>query len=412
MLSSLTYIFRRVYNKIALIPAAMGLLFAALAVYQVSSGNQLNFEDSGLRYFVIKDMDTIRTILATSIGGVFTLTIFTYTMVMSVLSQSISNYSPRLLPILLKERHQQIILGFMIGSIIHSILLFFGLVETNEQIDPPHLAAASVVIFTIISISLYVYFIYRVSQSVHINHILKNSYQDTRTRLEDFRESTKRMSWVPIEETPSIVPLVHADRPGYLSDVQLSRLASIAREAGVDVHLSVRPASFVYLRTAYLHTTGPVSDRQRRKLDRAVLISPEEPMAVFQNGFKHLTEVIVKAMSPGINDPGTALAALHYLTDLFLQFAQIKPHNCYTGKDGGRVFFRNWGFPEVLHLSITEIMTYGQTDPALMRTLEQSLQTLRVACLSGNHPEYVRAVDRELRDLPNTPTFSSAAPTG
>ena len=395
----MTYIFRRVYSKIALIPAVMGMVFAALAIFQVTTGNRLNFEDSFLRYFVIKDVNTIRTILATSIGGVFTLTIFTYTMVMSVLSQSISNYSPRLLPILLKERHQQVILGFMIGSIIHSLILFFGLVETNEQVDPPHLAAASVVIFTILSISLYVYFIYRVSQSVHINHILKNSYRDTKKRLEDFQESSKRMRLVPEEKLPEFKPLVYAEQPGYLSDVQLSKLATIAHEAGVEVRLTVTPADFVYYRTAYLHTTGPVTDRRRKKLDRAILVSAEEPMAVFQNGFKHLTEVIVKAMSPGINDPGTALAALHYLTDLFLQFTRIAPYNCYVGENGGRVYFKNWDFAEVLHLSLSEILTYGNNDPVLMAAIGRSLDQIRTACLATDQAQYLQAVDRELRQL-------------
>ena len=71
--------------------------------------------------------------LAAVIGGVFTLTIFSYTMVMDVMNRSIVSYSPRLLPLILSRRYHQVMLGFSVAlTIAHALIMLLVTSESDH----------------------------------------------------------------------------------------------------------------------------------------------------------------------------------------------------------------------------------------------------------------------------------------
>ena len=120
---------RRVVRSISSVPALIGFGFLALAFVQLdtSSTSAPRGLPPWLERFDLQDLDTIRSVLTAVIGGVFTLTIFAYTMVMSVINRSINNYSPRLLPLLIGKRYHQVVMGIGVGTIGHAAVLLLGL---------------------------------------------------------------------------------------------------------------------------------------------------------------------------------------------------------------------------------------------------------------------------------------------
>ncbi len=128
---------RDLVRSISSLPTLVFLLFVALGIIQVSTTDGDATLPGWLERFNISDLDTIRALLAAIIGGVFTLTIFAYTMVMNVIDRSIGSYSPRLLPLILAERYHQLILGVGAGTIAHSIILFLGVTEPPDNARPP-----------------------------------------------------------------------------------------------------------------------------------------------------------------------------------------------------------------------------------------------------------------------------------
>ncbi len=392
---------RDLIRSISSLPALVFLLFAALGVVQVGTTDG-NYElPDWVQPYNIADLDTIRTLLAAIIGGVFTLTIFAYTMVMNVIDRSIGSYSPRLLPLILAERYHQLILGVGAGTIAHSIILFLGVTEPPGNARPPLLAAASAGLFAVVSLILFIYFIYRVSRSIHINVVLYKSYRHTHTRLQKLSRSRSRLAWVE-EVADTSGECYYADRCGYLDGVDVDTLVNFSRKKKSPVTFLARPGSFVYAGQPVLRWNGK-GETRGKEADREVSISEREPIGVYATGFKHLVEVAIKAASPAINDPATAMTAVNYLTQLFQDLAEIPRHNAATDDSGGLVFLGEWVYEDLLRSCFTELRCYLDSDPWAADNMRTNLERIAEWCGERNHPEGEAVARQQLQLLNGNP---------
>jgi len=94
-------------------------------------------------------------------------------------------------------------------------------------------------------------------------------------------------------------------------------------------------------------------------------------------GMKQISEVAVKALSPGINDPGTAVKCTDLLVMLLLEKLTIPEREFELDEDGKlRMLYRPLTLDELLFLNLTPIMQYGQQDPLVMLNLLEGLKNL------------------------------------
>ena len=394
---------RDLLRSIASLPTLIFFLFVALAFYQLSTTDGAQHLPNWLAPYNLSDLDTIRTTLAAVITGVFTLTIFAYTMVMNVLDRSISSYSPRLLPLILSERYHQEILGVGAGTIAHSTILLLGVAEPPEFGKPPVLAAASAGLFAILSLVLFIYFIHRVSQSIFINVLLRKSYDYTRRRLKRLGE--QRVTFITAGDRPGDdpQPRIFADRCGYLDELDYVGLVDVARKLNTEIYLLPRPGSFVYAGDPLFSWDG-TNSADLVRLDSYYTLSREEPIDVYATGFKHQVEVAIKAASPAINDPGTAMTAINYLGQLFMQLAAVKPYNAVTGpQDAGVLRLNDWQLNSLLDSCFTQLRCYLDSDPWGVDTLRENLLRIEQACAKHNHTTGASAARRQLQQLVNKP---------
>jgi uncharacterized membrane protein len=86
-------------------------------------------------------------------------------------------------------------------------------------------------------------------------------------------------------------------------------------------------------------------------------------------GFKQFTEIILKAMSPGINDPGTAINAIDYITELFALRMQKKDINVIRRDEIPYVKVETVDFKDLLYQVMVAIRTYCKHDVTLNQKL-------------------------------------------
>ena len=394
---------RELVRSIASLPTLIFFSFVALTFYQLSTTNDAQRLPDWLAPYNLSDLDTIRSTLAAVITGVFTLTIFAYTMVMNVLDRSISSYSPRLLPLILSERYHQEILGVGAGTIAHSTILLFGVAEPPEFSKPPVLAAVSSGLFAIVSLVLFIYFIHRVSQSIFVNVLLRKSYEHTKRRLEKLVNQDARLIHVSMDRQESAPPRIYADRCGYLDELDYKGLLNTSQKLQTAIHLLPRPGSFVYAGDP-LFAWADAKEENTDRIDSCYTLSEEEPVDVYATGFKHQVEVAIKAASPAINDPGTAMTAVNYLGQLFLQLATIKPYNAATGpQDAGVLLLNDWQLDTLLASCFTQLRCYLDKDPWGVDTLRENLLRIEQHCSKHDHPTGASAARRQLQLLVGKP---------
>jgi len=95
-------------------------------------------------------------------------------------------------------------------------------------------------------------------------------------------------------------------------------------------------------------------------------------------GFRQLTEIAIKALSPGINDPGTAMLSLRALFQLFSFRVQHHPVTEFRDKDERiRIQVRTWSLEQLFIGTIHAIWDYGSADRSIRHELDAMLDQLR-----------------------------------
>ena len=142
-----------------------------------------------------------------------------------------------------------------------------------------------------------------------------------------------------------------------------------------------------------------IKTKLKKKITSTLLFSNEELIGEnYIYGFRQISEIGVKAMSPGINDPGTALNTIDYLTSLFLNLMQKADFEYITDNEK-----ENWTrikcakFSEVLFNVMATYRLYCKHDITVMRKLMHMLKTLTEHVINSTQLEIIAAEINELR---------------
>ena len=131
--------FNTVESKIAFYPtlfAISGFFVALLMIFLEQHGISRKIMDE-FPILMVEDGDTALTVLSACLGGLISLMVFSFSMVMLLLSQASNNYSPRLLPGLISDRRHQVILGIYLSTILYNIFILFSIEPSEDKYTLP-----------------------------------------------------------------------------------------------------------------------------------------------------------------------------------------------------------------------------------------------------------------------------------
>ncbi len=124
----------------------------------------------------LAEADNAREILGTLITSIISLTVFSFSMVMVVLNGAASRLSPRVLPGLISDRRNQLILGNYLGCILF-FLLMIAFINKNEPDSLPAFGVLLAVLMGLGCMALFVVFIRSISQSIQVDWIVGQLYR-------------------------------------------------------------------------------------------------------------------------------------------------------------------------------------------------------------------------------------------
>ena len=397
--SKLWTLYTNIVDSIALYPTliAIGLFFLSLLTLYIderSPGLLLGYE------IPIKNIlypASARTLLGAIAGGMISLMVFSFSMVMVILSQTSSNYSPRLLPNLVGQRSKQIVMGFYIGTIAYSFVVLTSIDSKLYAFGVPTLSIIVSSLLSLLCLALFVSFINEVSKDIQIGNIINHVYRDTvRAICHEIEEETYVPSstlpdttrWTPVESQDS----------DYLNEVNKKSLLRTARRLDVTVKLCVPIGTFINQLDPMFLVSRSLSQSERNELVNSLVFRHQEVVKnQYGYGFKHLTEVALKALSPGINDPGTAIQAIDRLTDLFVKAIEIQGVKILSDKEQRlRLVYAPLPYDDLLYLSVNAIREYGQQDLTIVIKLLILLHTVLRNAREGKHTDTVTTLLHDL----------------
>ncbi|REG92658.1 DUF2254 domain-containing protein [Algoriphagus antarcticus] len=370
-------------SSIAFIPGFIGLGFLVLAAlifsFDLSQAGQNLKAD--IPWLTIKDPSTARGVLGAIVGGIISLTVFSFSMVMIVLSQAASQMSNRVLDKLIGNRFQQIVLGIYIGTIIYTFFIFSTIREYGDSFQIPSLSIFILTIITVFDLFLFIYFLHYITQSVKYDVIIERIKSSTFHAMKDFCIEN-----VEIKEANEFAALsvIRASRSGIFEGFDSKEMMDFLLKNKCSM-ISIYPMGTYILRGhPILKCSRNLEETQVEDALLGIILSNHESVRRnYEYGFRQLTEIALKALSPGINDPGTAIISLRALVDL-LGFRAINfPLSTLSVEEGPfKVYRQELSFDELFERVIFPIWDYGKEDRMLSQEFKLLLGQLSLVLAS------------------------------
>lgn len=363
-------IYRNVRSKIAFYPtlfALSGLIFALVMMYLEKMGiSSYLVENAPL--LVVNSGDTALAILSACITGLISMMVFSFSMVMVLLNQAASDYSPRLLPGLISDFRHQVILGIYISSILYCIFVLFSIQPTGDKYQIPGFSVLLGILFTVVSIYAFIYFIHNISETIQITNILEKIFLGARRRILLLVESEEGA--VPTFPQSDGWYEYRTKQSGYFQDFSRENLLLFCKQNETLLEVLPVKGSFVLQGTAVYRSKKKLEEEAAESLLTNFHFSRKELVTTnYVLAFKQITEVILKAMSPGINDPGTALNAIDYLTEL-IRLRMLKSDHSFISENGRNIIkTRAVNFEELLYNLNAPIRRYCSEDIVVVQKL-------------------------------------------
>jgi|TARA_R110002020_G_scaffold199778_3_gene401577 uncharacterized membrane protein len=395
--------FNTIQGKIAFYPSLLALIgfsFAFIMAW-LEARNVSRFLLDKLPQLMLEDGDTVLTIMSACIGGIISMMVFSFSMVMLLLSQASSNFSPRLLPGLISDKKNQIILGTYLATLVYLIFILFSIEPDDEKYNLPGLSILLGIVMTLVCLGMFIYFIHNMSQSIQINNILDTIFYKSKDRLELtlVKEKETAHHSATFSTNTEGWSSYTTKKSGYFQNISIQNILNICKEQETRIYLTVPKGFFVLQHTPFILSEKPLNDEIVEDiLDNINFARGEFVEDNYILAFKQITEIAVKAMSPGVNDPGTAINAIDYLTELFALRMRKYDNSQFGEKNRILLKVSVVNFSELLYTCMASLRTYCKHDVIIVEKLIGMLRYLKQQQDIKNEA-YSTAVDRELKTL-------------
>jgi uncharacterized membrane protein len=260
------------------------------------------------------------TVIAGSMIGVAS-TVFSITI--AAVAYASGNYGPRLLTNFMEDKGNQLSLATFIGTFVYALTVLrtvrledeaaTGGAEAANTALPGFVPQLSLLVaygLMAMSVAVLVYFLNHIPSSIRITTVLEGI---GRRLLKGVRNT------YPEENTGRLAPsapqggiLIDANDVGYVELIDFDGLSDLAQEQRICVALEVRTGDFVHPGTPIARLIGGQGG-EHELANCFSLGATRTPKQDPQFLIDELVEIALRALSPGINDPFTAITAMHWL---------------------------------------------------------------------------------------------------
>jgi uncharacterized membrane protein len=402
-----------------LLLAGGGLAYVATWMDRTYSELELRW----LSWFFAASPEGAHALLSAIASSVLGVAGTTFTITIAVLTLTSQQYGPRLLRSFLQDTRNQVVLGIFIGTFLYALLVM-GVVRSAEgSAYVPRLAVALALVLAVVNAFMLVYFIQHVVASIQVSHIVATvgdemlraidrmcpkvdgEFEGVRDGARGLKDSTFRVPATALVGAAA----VRASRSGYLQMIDARRIVRHATDEDVRVDFVRTQGEYVSKRTTLARVTPPdrLTDDLCRSVNDSVMLGTDPtPAQDLAYGPRQLAEIAVRALSPGVNDPGTAVMCLDRLTaGLVLLVHRELPADEHADDDGVvRLTERRASIERILDVSLAQIRRYGAADVEVLSRMLRLLADVADAARSPRQREALRenallVLDEGLREL-------------
>ena len=324
------------------------------------------------------DRASVRALLTTIAGAMFTAVSIVFSMTMLTLVQASSQLGPRLLTNFMRDRTNQFTLGAFLATFLFCLVALRGSQQAEETLS--HLTILFALLMTLLVTGQLIHFVHHVAQSINASLVVAQIGKKLTHALEsDGADEASPNIAIPAEMADEGAPLAAA-ATGYIKSLDYEGLIVKAKANGAMIRLERGAGDFV--RTGdVIGTVWPMDKREEleKSLKQTLTVGRQRTLIQDTDFYvEQLVEVAVRSLSPGINDPFTAVRAIDWLSAALARLAALSDSESRLCDDDGtlRVLRKRARFEDYLAAAFNQIRQNGADKPSVAIHLLRSLAAI------------------------------------
>jgi uncharacterized membrane protein len=311
------------------------------------------------------------------------------------------------------DRGSQFTLGVFIATFVYSLLVL-RTIRGGEEAFVPQIAATLALILAIFSTGVLIYFIHHIAQIIQAGQVVSDvdgELRHTITRLfpEELPDDGRALSELPDEFDDRASPIT-ITRGNYLQGLDLDGIADLAAKHNLIVRFTRHPGDFVADGDEFAEVYPELTDEVRRRIRVMTIFgNTRTPTQDVEYGILQLVEVAVRSLSPGINDPFTAIACVDRLGSAIrrLSHRPEAPAQRHDQDGNLRVLLDRSAFDGHANAAFNQIRQNARGSVAILVRLLQALTSIAEVADSPERRDTIRRhgqmiADTARRDIQQT----------
>jgi len=353
-----------------------------------------------------------RSMLSTIAGSTITVAGVVFSITLVAVTYSSGRFGPRLLGNFMRDRGNQASLGVFIGTYLYCLVVLRTIRSAEETSAAtggvvrdafvPHLAMFGGLALAIASTAVLIYFVHHVTSGIHINNVIARVGRDliNQIRQRSDEDDSDSGPTSPPSLAGKVKPVL-ATKNGYIEAIDFDALLKIASRHDLVLRPVRRAGDFVSdgwtLLEAY--SSASISDRMMEECTSVVTVGRQRTSQQdLRFGIDELVEIAARALSPGVNDPFTAIACIDWLGAALGEFDRRPPPLTKMADEDGtvRIILRPLDFEDYLDAAFGQLRSYVAADP---NARAHALNTLTDLATHVGHPGHRTLIEAECAQL-------------
>ncbi len=359
-------------------------------------------------------VDSARTVLTTVASATLAFAGIAFSVSLLLISLASSQYSPRVVHGMFRDPFNKRVMGLVIGTFTYCLVVLravrTSLDESGDAVVPS-VSILLAVVLGIASILSIVAFINHGAHSMDVSKILHRVTREALAQAEDAwperkatsdhdqsEQRTMRGSGELPPLPPGAVP-VRFDEHGWVQNIDYDRLLKVLPD-GSTARLDTFAGRYAIQHAPICHVWPPPTDIADLEAAVRASVIVGETRTLQQDvayGVRQLSDVALKALSPGINDPTTAHDAISHLgTVLSDLLRRVPPAFQLSGENGETLLVPHaTTHAQLVGLAFDEVRIASEGQPTVLIYLLEVLHQIRASLAGRSQPDAHDALRRQ-----------------
>src|SRR5271170_730192 len=326
------------------------------------------------------DPQVAQVILAGIAASMMTVVSIVFAILLMTLTLASMQFSPRIIVSFSKDRVTQWTLGVFLGTFSYCMAALPAARSLPHPFAPVGTVLGAMML-AITCVGWLLFFIHHISQAISVNHIVDKIAKETEGVIDELMPSPRGLDHLKHAEAlrPNASEVaISSEEPGYIRFVDTQRLVALAKQYHVCIRVLRHVGHFVPVGIPLMMVSkgNRLPAEGIARLRAAFDFGPTRTLQQdVEFGVLQIVDIALKAISPAVNDPTTAITCVDQLSRILIRFASRQPPDELLCDPPGvpRASVTWINFDRLLEAAFEQIRMYSKADVAVSLRLLRAL---------------------------------------